>query len=284
MKWIEQAIKALTPVEQHTGLYIKRDDLFTPFGRGDVNGGKLRQALLYILQAKETVKEQHVVTGCSIHSPQSAIVAASAKAFDMPCTIYFGGTTQNKLNMMPMPILAKKHKATFKISNSGRHSVIYHEINKKHPNTLIIDYGMNARTNREAFFDVNAEQTKNIPDDVNTIVMTCGSSITSTGVILGCTKHKPNVKTIHLIGVAPNRMQKINDNLTGLGCTPTLQIKYYSLFDTPGFQYEKQQPFVYDNISLHPNYEAKALKCAMQLIPNMQDGKHLFWIVGAKPR
>ena len=33
----------LTPVEEHDGIYYKRDDLYCPWG--DVNGGKVRQAI-----------------------------------------------------------------------------------------------------------------------------------------------------------------------------------------------------------------------------------------------
>lgn len=32
----------LTPVQEVDGLRIKRDDLYAPFGPGEVNGGKLR--------------------------------------------------------------------------------------------------------------------------------------------------------------------------------------------------------------------------------------------------
>ena len=34
---------SLTPVQEVDGLRIKRDDLYAPFGPGEVNGGKLRQ-------------------------------------------------------------------------------------------------------------------------------------------------------------------------------------------------------------------------------------------------
>ena len=38
----------LTPVQEVNGLLMKRDDLFQPFGRGEVNGGKLRQCIMLV--------------------------------------------------------------------------------------------------------------------------------------------------------------------------------------------------------------------------------------------
>ncbi len=38
----------LTPVQQIAGMYFKREDLYTPFGAGGVNGGKLRQCMLLV--------------------------------------------------------------------------------------------------------------------------------------------------------------------------------------------------------------------------------------------
>lgn len=38
----------LTPVQEIAGMYFKRDDLFTPFGAGEVNGGKLRQCMMLV--------------------------------------------------------------------------------------------------------------------------------------------------------------------------------------------------------------------------------------------
>ena len=39
---------SLTPVQEVDGLRIKRDDLYAPFGPGEVNGGKLRQCVMLV--------------------------------------------------------------------------------------------------------------------------------------------------------------------------------------------------------------------------------------------
>lgn len=45
----------LTPVQEIAGMYFKRDDIFTPFGAGEVNGGKLHpqyeaKAMKYLVE------------------------------------------------------------------------------------------------------------------------------------------------------------------------------------------------------------------------------------------
>ena len=38
----EDHIHDLSPVEQHGGLFFKREDFFAPLGYGNINGSKLR--------------------------------------------------------------------------------------------------------------------------------------------------------------------------------------------------------------------------------------------------
>lgn len=60
----------LTPVQEIAGMYFKRDDLFTPFGAGEVNGGKLRQCMMLVEAALRRKPDMTgVITYCSIHSP-----------------------------------------------------------------------------------------------------------------------------------------------------------------------------------------------------------------------
>lgn len=47
---------SLTPVQEVDGLRIKRDDLYAPFGPGEVNGGKLRQCVMLVNSVKKDYK------------------------------------------------------------------------------------------------------------------------------------------------------------------------------------------------------------------------------------
>jgi 1-aminocyclopropane-1-carboxylate deaminase/D-cysteine desulfhydrase-like pyridoxal-dependent ACC family enzyme len=62
----------VTPVERHGNLFFKRDDLFEFEG---MRGGKVRAALALCIAAKEQGYTM-VVSACSRHSPQLAILGA----------------------------------------------------------------------------------------------------------------------------------------------------------------------------------------------------------------
>ena len=115
---------SLTPVQEVDGLRIKRDDLYAPFGPGEVNGGKLRQCVMLVNSVKKDYKS--LLTYCSIHSPQAPITAAVARANGMPCRIVYGGTTRESVAALPMPRLAMKYGASIVLAaRSGRHSILH---------------------------------------------------------------------------------------------------------------------------------------------------------------
>ena len=45
----------LTPVQSVGGLLFKRDDLYEPFGPGEVNGGKMRQCMMLLDSVKDEI-------------------------------------------------------------------------------------------------------------------------------------------------------------------------------------------------------------------------------------
>ena len=67
----------LTPVQRLNGLLMKRDDLYEPFGPGEVNGGKMRQCMMLVDSIKDSASR--LITYCSIHSPQAPITAATSR-------------------------------------------------------------------------------------------------------------------------------------------------------------------------------------------------------------
>ena len=92
----------LTPVENHDGIYYKRDDLFCPYG--DVNGGKVRQTIELI----KKYKPKGVIAAVSVHSPTGPVISRVAKDFNIPCIIAVGGTKEENLDKLPMMKLTKK--------------------------------------------------------------------------------------------------------------------------------------------------------------------------------
>lgn len=270
----------LTPVEKIDGLWIKRDDLYRPFGPG-VNGGKMRQAMMLIDSVKGSYNG--VISYCSVHSPQGPITAAAAKYYNLPCIIMYGGVKRETLTALPMPRLCFQYGAKVVVgARSGRHAVLHakaREMAVKN-NYFIVQYGINLTAHSDVLLRAVSEQAANIPDDLENLVITCGSGITSTGVMVGLKNFDKRVKNVHLVATAPDRREFIHEQLRRYGADR--EFIYHDLFHEPGFTYEKNQEASYGGIQLHPHYEAKTMKWfANSGLP--KEGT-LFWIVGAEPK
>lgn len=240
----------LTPVQSVGGLLFKRDDLYEPFGPGEVNGGKMRQCMMLLDSVKDEITG--VISCCSIHSPQAPITAAAALAFGKRCKILYGGTSRAKLLESPMPRLCLKYGATVLLATrSGRHNVLY----------------------------AKAKELKG-PDEIENLVMTCGSGITASGVMIGLNRYGKKVRNVHLVATAPDRRESIHRTLREHGADR--DFIYHDLFHTEGFAYEKPATAVWGGITLHPNYEAKTMQWFVK--SGLDPGSTLFWIVGAAPR
>ena len=152
---------SLTPVQEVDGLRIKRDDLYAPFGPGEVNGGKLRQCVMLVNSVKKDYKS--LLTYCSIHSPQAPITAAVARANGMPCRIVYGGTTRESVAALPMPRLAMKYGASIVLAaRSGRHSILHARAKElaAQENSFIVQYGINIIGYGDTLLTAVAAQTE----------------------------------------------------------------------------------------------------------------------------
>ena len=238
---------SLMPVQEVDGLHIKRDDLYAPFGPGEVNGGKLRQCVMLVNSVKKDYN--------SIHSPQAPITAAVARANGMPCRIVYGGTTRESVAALPMPRLAMKYGASIVLAaRSGRHSILHARAKElaAQENSFIVQYGINIIGYGDTLLTAVAAQTENLPDDIENLVMTCGSGITATGVMIGLHRYGKRVKRMHLVATAPDRRGFIHETLKKYGADR--EFEYHDLFHSPGFVYEKSAAATWGGIRLHPHY------------------------------
>lgn len=275
--------KKLTPVE-YRGIFVKREDLYKPFETSGVNGTKLRECYC-LLEANEPLLKNGILTGCSIHSPQAPIVAALAAHFGVPSTTFYGGTSYDRIKDLPMvkSVTSQKGMTIDLSSPTGRQNVLQSLITTRASQTgeFIVRYGIDIM-DRGILFDAVSRQCENIPKSVNTLIVTCGSGITTIGILQGLDQYrKDNIKKIILVGTAPNRLAKINKffNHGLFGTNPFLKrIKYVDLFNSKGFAYEKQQYEELDEIVFHPNYEAKTYNWLKSSEYNNKDT--LFWVVG----
>lgn len=271
----------LTPVELHNGIYLKRDDLYQPFGAGTVNGGKLRQCYKLV----ENIKDEYdgLISCCSIYSPQAPITSAVANHFGMKCVICYGATTEERLEKFRMPMISRRYGAELRIiSKSGIHSILYNKARgiASQEGLFVVDYGFNITKYPTLMFDAVSRQVENAPDELDNLVITCGSGITTIGVLLGIRQFNKRVKNIYLVCTAPNRQKLIDKNLK----LYDMEARYtmIDLFHQAGFKYEKGLHQVCDGIELHPNYEAKSYDWMIHNLDTKNE-KSLLWIVGSKP-
>ena len=224
-----------------------------------------------------------LLTYCSIHSPQAPITAAVARANGMPCRIVYGGTTRESVAALPMPRLAMKYGASIVLAaRSGRHSILHARAKElaAQENSFIVQYGINIIGYGDTLLTAVAAQTENLPDDIENLVMTCGSGITATGVMIGLHRYGKRVKRMHLVATAPDRRGFIHETLKKYGADR--EFEYHDLFHSPGFVYEKPAAATWGGIRLHPHYEAKTMQWFRS--SGIAPESTLFWITGAEPR
>jgi 1-aminocyclopropane-1-carboxylate deaminase/D-cysteine desulfhydrase-like pyridoxal-dependent ACC family enzyme len=266
--------KTLSPVHLIDGYYFKREDLFRPFDDLNVNGGKLRQCfeIVALNQPKE------IITYSSINSPQLGLVSAVGRQYNVPVKFLLGGSTDT-----PYTRLAKQLGAEIFRLPCARDSYLL-SVSKKivKAGSLIIKSGIIDPANISQQIMVTADQVANVPDEVERVVLTCGSGLTAIGLIAGICKFRKNIKRLDLIGTAPDRSAFINDRLIRMGYTDLrLSLNFYSLYSAPGYDYEKKQKFNWGPITFHPQYEAKTFSWYFDNVTS-DKGKTLFWIVGGE--
>lgn len=280
-------INDLTPIEKRGDYWFKRDDFYRPFDFSPVNGSKLRQCQLLIEDNMDTAKNG-IITGTSVLSPQSAIVASVAKHKKIPCFIYYGGTTYESLLKKKIPSLCVDLDAKVEIvSKMGYTSVLNAKAIEKAQllGLFNVQYGFDLQNNLNVFFESVAKQVENIPDDIENIVITVGSGITLIGVLWGIVLFNKKVKNIYAIGCAPNRINKINNysniiyfikNIS----LPIHKIIYIDAFnEIKGYKYENTINANYNGITFHPRYEAKTFNW-LNNNNKIINGKTLMWITG----
>lgn len=268
----------LTPIQEIHGLRVKRDDLYCPYGAGGVNGGKLRQCEMLV----DSVNPSGLVTYCSIGSPQAPIVAAVGKARGIPVTVFYGGTSIERLRQSQMPLLVAHYGGQIRIAaKTGRHNVL-HSIAKRVADEnghFLVQYGINLADHSDVLLSAVAAQVENLPDCKN-LVAVCGSGITASGILIGIKQFGKRVENIHLVATAPDRREFIKKNVRPYHADRDFII--HDLFHSPGFSYDKKAFAHIGRIRLHPNYEAKAYLWYKG--SGLKDEDTVFWITGAEPR
>lgn len=277
-----------TPVEDHDGLLLKREDaLRAPNGVS----GKLRAAR-YLIGRAVDAGGTHAVYGGSVQSPAVARVATMAGLLQVPVTIVIGATTAAKALPKHAPVrLAAEAGAEFREIKVAYNPALQKEADRlaTQPGWFKIGYGVTTEPDAtpdevRSFLDVDARQVINLT--APTLVLALGSGNTAAAVLHGLLTRETPVEQVHLLSVGPDRWQWVLDRLAYIGHPPIeewpFEVHVHRLF--PDFaKWGDLMPGQIDDVALHPAYEGKMLRWLDLNRPawwTPRDGTVCWWIVG----
>lgn len=242
---------ALTPVEEHSGIYFKRDDYYKV---ADMCGGKARTCW-HLAQGATGL-----ITASSKSSPQAQIVAHIAKHLNIPCHLHmpWGRITEPMQQLIDTGAVIKQHKPGFNnllIAGAKRQA---EEAGYKY-----IPFGMECQ---EAI-EQTAGQVENIPLHASRIVVPVGSGMSLAGITHGLQRYGLSIPVLGVrVGASPEERL---DRYACMGWRETCQ-----LVNSSQEYHEPADRTEICGIELDPYYEAKCL-------PFLQAGD-IFWLVGIR--
>ena len=290
IRW-EDYLGTLTPWENHKGIWFKREDYFAPLGYSGPNGSKMRQLIWYINRFRGN--KTHIVTGASIQSPQLSMSAIVGAHYGLKCRQIVYSKPETVLKH-PNPAVAHGFGAVFEYASGPYNPIIQRKVaDLTQDSSLVVEYGITLPIDKYSpedvrkFHEVGANQTKNIPDEIEELIVPAGSCNSLASILLGLSRDSKNIKHLFTIGIGPDKAEWLDQRLRYMGVDPQafdFQWTSYSLHETGFSRYSdhfKGESF--DGINFHPTYEAKMWRWLRQNDYFSCDGKTGFWIVGSAP-
>lgn len=286
----EDYLGELTPVENHSGIWFKLEQEFAPLGSQGPNGSKLRQLIWYFNRMREG--KTHVLSGASIQSPQLLMSAIIGSHFGLPSRLVVYSKPETVLRHAS-PRIAAGFGAQFEYAAGPYNPIIQRKVaDLTREDSLVVHYGItvdhkfyDAEVVRK-FHEVGANQVRNIPDAVETVIFPAGSCNSICSFLLGLSRDPKNVKTVFAMQIGPDKRDWLFARLRYIGVDPDklpFKIKWYSLHDSKFAAYGDHMPASFDGIDFHKTYEGKMVNWLRQNDSWPTDNKTLFWIVGAEP-
>lgn len=290
IRW-EEHLGALTPWQNRDGIWFKREDYFAPLGYGGPNGSKMRQLIWYVNRFRPG--KTHILTGASVQSPQlsmSAIVGAHygllarQVVYSKPHTVL---THEN-------PRIAAGFGARFEFTNGPYNPIIQRRVvDFTQSTSLVVEYGITVPHTRYPaddvlkFHEVGANQVRELPESVRTLIVPAGSCNSLTSILLGLSRDSRNVSKLLTLGIGPDKRRWVHERLKVMNVDadrlPFLW-EHHSLHDTKFSSYsDKFKGENWAGVNFHPTYEAKMWRYLRTLRPVAQDDRTGFWIVGSAP-
>lgn len=243
----------LTPVEEHAGVLVKRDDSWS---RGGASGAKSRTMF------RLAVGTAGILTAGARRSPQIERAALVAKALDLPCRVHVpaGDDTDETRTCLAAGADVVRHKA-------GRLNVLRSRLradSAERDDWFVAPFGMGL----DEYADDVAAQVANLPDDLERLVVPCGSGMTLAGILRGLDARGPTGPRVLAVtlGHAPDEYL---DRFAPDGWRDRVELV------TSDVPFEDDAPTTrLGELELDPMYEAKCL-------PYLRAGD-LLWCVGIR--
>ncbi len=275
------AIYDLTPIENISGVWFKREDKFSPDRIH--NGSKFRQ-LIWLFSRKSF---PGVASGAVSGSPQLPMVAACAKHYGMECHQFTGA---RKL----MALAGGKLGAVTHLCDPGYGRFCGFKAKEFAEQHGFLHIETNITTGSDiaaAFHRVGAEQVKNLPDHIETLILPAGSRNSATSILYGLHLFPPkSLKKIIFMNIHGN-LKKNEEwmwkrlKVCGVGRS-SYEFVTYDVFANGYTDYADWMPFSYGDLHFHGRYEGKIwnyIKDNLTVFQPYLNEKTVFWIVGSEP-
>jgi len=218
-----------------------------------------------------------------VNGTTGVIVAEVAKYYGLRCVICVGGTTEERLNKLPMMRAALLLGADIQIvSKLGYTSVLAkHLADIQREGALSMTYNyLNVSRYPASYLEPTAKQAKNIPDDLDYLIIPCGSGIQMCGILRGASRYHKNIKNIIGVMVGPDRTKSIR-NVFGYGGQDWFSPIRYKMVKYSESSYAVAVKRSIGTLELDEVYEAKAYDWMLNNVP--KDARTCLWIVGKHP-
>ena len=265
----------LSPIEELKGYLVKREDLFQ---LGISKGGKVRQCLSIVHRNLHKIKTQYnggLITGCGLPSPQSTIVSSVANYFGLECIVVSPRYDNSKVdvNRINVSLSQKLGARIYGVGNRNPRGYKrdVKELNKKY-GYYEIKFGMES----SSVIDTTSYQVKNIPNELDNLVVICGSGLNLLGILKGIVKYKKKVDNVYAITLS--KFFQENKKLYYDGLLD--KEKYKGQLHIIPSPYPYQKLLKTDIPFLDWTYENKSWVWMLNNIPPSNDT--LFWVVGIR--
>jgi hypothetical protein len=161
------------------------------------------------------------------------------------------------------------------------------------PDSLVVEYGITVPHKTHPaedvlkFHEVGANQVRNLPSELRTLIAPAGSCNSLCSILLGLSRDPKNLDTLFTIGIGPDKRKWVRERMSVMGVDiDRLPFKWttHSLHDSGFSKYsDKFKGEGYDGINFHPTYEGKMWRYLRTMRPVDLDDRTGFWIVGSAP-